>query len=289
MFQKYWDVLLVDDEPDVLSISRLAMKGFEVYGLPIKIHTAASKAEAVELLENRFAVNQDFTSVLAVAFIDVVMETDTAGLELCKYIRDDMENYVTQTFVRTGQPGVAPEREVIDNFNISGYISKVDATEDKLYTLVKSGVCQYYWAVMSEWFANATSTIMGIADSRELILSYVRDTVAALAEDDDGNPLKSVDLQMALSIDGNVVELNLDRDTFLSERDRMSKLTSVALSDDGDTLYLDYKNMFIQAVEKTNAFPVECFAKGTFGAPHFLISILHVWLKTIGTLWNTAR
>ena len=79
MFFKNWPVLVVDDEPDVLSISRLAMKNFNVYGLPLKIYTAESKAEAIRLMND----NVEVGCSLAVAFLDVVMETDSAGLELC--------------------------------------------------------------------------------------------------------------------------------------------------------------------------------------------------------------
>ena len=43
-------VVLVDDEPDVLEVSRLAMRHFKVYGLPIRLHTATSKAQAIEVL-----------------------------------------------------------------------------------------------------------------------------------------------------------------------------------------------------------------------------------------------
>ena len=79
MFFKEWVVLLVDDEPDVLSVSKLAMRSFTVYGLPLKIYTAASKTEAIALFQDSF----ELAASLAVAFIDVVMESDSAGLELC--------------------------------------------------------------------------------------------------------------------------------------------------------------------------------------------------------------
>ncbi len=101
MFFTEWEILLVDDEPDVLTSSTLAMKNFKVYGLPLKIHTARSKAEAIEFFRSR--PDQDMTRV-AVAFIDVVMETDSAGLELCQFSRQDMKKLLTQIFVRTGQP-----------------------------------------------------------------------------------------------------------------------------------------------------------------------------------------
>ena len=139
MFFKEWIILLVDDEPDVLGVSKLAMKNFDVYGLPLKIYTAASKADAIRLLND----NAEVACSLAVAFLDVVMENDKAGLELCDYIRNDSGNKLTQIFIRTGQPGLAPEREVVDKYDINGYFTKVEATEDKLYSLVKSAVRQY--------------------------------------------------------------------------------------------------------------------------------------------------
>src|SRR5688500_18109956 len=104
MFNTSWPILIVDDEPDVLRLSKLVMQDFTVYGLPLELHTAASKAEALELMKT------ELTPVLpsvpaprvAVAFIDVVMESDTSGLELCEHIRDTMGNKVVQLFIRTG-------------------------------------------------------------------------------------------------------------------------------------------------------------------------------------------
>ena len=50
MFNTSWPVLIVDDEPDVLQLSKLVMQDFTVYGLPVELHTATSKAEAIELM-----------------------------------------------------------------------------------------------------------------------------------------------------------------------------------------------------------------------------------------------
>ncbi len=131
--------MLVDDEPDVHEVSRLAMRSFRVYGLPIRVHSAASKAEGIEVL-NGLTLGRPEISMASVALIDVVMETDHAGLELCDYIRNEMKNRTLQIYVRTGQPGVAPERTVLDRYDIQGYLSKHEATADKLYTVVKAGV-----------------------------------------------------------------------------------------------------------------------------------------------------
>ena len=139
MFLAEYPVLLVDDDPDVLAVSKLAMRNFTVFGSPVKLYTATSKAEAIEVITSQLSVPAQAGGRLMVAIIDVVMETDTAGLELCDYIRNDLDNKWCQLYVRTGQPGVAPERAVIDRYEINGYFSKVEASEDKLYTMVNTG------------------------------------------------------------------------------------------------------------------------------------------------------
>lgn len=132
-------VLVVDDDADVVSVTKLALREMDGMGLPLEIQTAASKAEAIELYEKQGSWMAD----VAVALIDVVMESDEAGLELCHHIREVAQDRNVQIFIRTGQPGVAPERSVIDQYDISGYFTKAEATEDKLYSMVKTGVRQY--------------------------------------------------------------------------------------------------------------------------------------------------
>jgi len=98
-------VLIVDDEPDVLSVTKLAMRDFDIMGLPINLLTAGSKAEAVELYSQD---DGTWMQNIAVAFIDVVMETDTAGLDLCEFIREEAQDRNVQIYIRTGQPGWPP-------------------------------------------------------------------------------------------------------------------------------------------------------------------------------------
>ena len=92
MLFKEWNVLLVDDEPDVLTVSKLALRDVRVYDLPLRIFTAKNKAEAIELLNTKLATPGLPGGLAAVAFIDVVMETEHAGLELCDHIRHTMKN-----------------------------------------------------------------------------------------------------------------------------------------------------------------------------------------------------
>jgi CheY-like chemotaxis protein len=176
MFNTSWPILIVDDEPDVLKLSKLVMQDFTVYGLPVELHTAASKAEAIELMKTELvpALPTVPAPRVAVAFIDVVMESDSAGLELCEYIRDTMGNKVTQLIVRTGYPGVAPERRVIDHYDINGYFTKAEATEDKLYSLVKTGVRQYLSFMAAMSMSTMTAVTIAAARSRDSLKSVLQ-------------------------------------------------------------------------------------------------------------------
>jgi hypothetical protein len=53
--------------------------------------------------------------------LDVIMETDVAGLELVEYIRNELRNETVRIILRTGQPGQAPERRVIVQYDINDY------------------------------------------------------------------------------------------------------------------------------------------------------------------------
>ena len=173
MFFNEWNILVVDDEPDVLAVTRLALRDVKVYGLPLKIHTASSKAEAIKLLEGPLTLKGSTEPIVAVALVDVVMESDRAGLELCKYIREVADGNSVQLFIRTGQPGVAPERRVIDEYDISGYFTKVELSEQKLYTLIKSGVRQWF----TSWYALMTeasnSNLIAHSNSRKEFLGAI--------------------------------------------------------------------------------------------------------------------
>ncbi|MEI6560217.1 MAG: HD domain-containing response regulator [Rhodospirillaceae bacterium] len=130
-----WTILVVDDEPDVRQVTALNLKDFRFDGRPLRLIEAASGAEARRLL----AEHQD----IAVALIDVVMESEDAGLKLVEAIRQDPRNALMRLIIRTGQPGVAPESVVIDRFDIDDYKDKTELTVQKLYTSVRSALKAY--------------------------------------------------------------------------------------------------------------------------------------------------
>lgn len=130
-----WKVLVVDDEPDIRSLTRLNLKNFRFANRELEILEAASAAEAKALLVEH--------SDIAVALIDVVMETDDAGLKLVEYIRNELGNALLRIVIRTGQPGIAPERYVIEHYDIDDYKDKTELTAQRLYTTVRTAVKSY--------------------------------------------------------------------------------------------------------------------------------------------------
>lgn len=278
MFFKEWVVLLVDDEPDVLSISKLAMRNFEVYGLPLKLYTAESKAEAIGLLNDNLEVG----SSLAVAFIDVVMETDTAGFELCEYIRDGMDNRLSQLFIRTGQPGIAPERTVIDRYDINGYFTKIEATEDKLYSLVKSSVRQYLVFGMSQATLGILNELIAAAGSREDILEIVRPI--------GGFNRELSDIPRWLIIGDEVLFADeVNAGSALTLRGQLQARAGIALNPEGDT-YVKGEDGFqlIRVVGKPSQANATYIFQSRFAPPEHVVHCMHSVVTGLATAWQQA-
>jgi diguanylate cyclase (GGDEF)-like protein len=127
-----WPVLVVDDDEQVHAMTRVLLNDFEFEGRRFAIVSAFSAAEARAILAER--------SDLPVVLLDVVMETQDAGLRLVHHIRRDLGNRHIRIILRTGQPGQAPERDAIVAYDINDYKSKAELTAQKLFTSLVSAV-----------------------------------------------------------------------------------------------------------------------------------------------------
>lgn len=130
-----WKVLIADDEPDVHKVTRMVLHNFSFDGLKLELISAYSGQEAKDIM----AARDD----IALAILDVVMEDEHAGLEVARYIREDLNNRYTRLVLRTGQPGQAPENEVIRNYDINDYKDKTELTTTKLNTLLYATLRSY--------------------------------------------------------------------------------------------------------------------------------------------------
>jgi CheY-like chemotaxis protein len=107
----------------------------EVDGAPLGLLDARSAAEAKTLL----ALHPDIAMIL----LDVVMETEFAGLSLVTHIRKELSNRMVQIVLVTGQPGHAQELEVRNEFEIDGYRLKSELSAYNIYASVNLALNAY--------------------------------------------------------------------------------------------------------------------------------------------------
>ena len=283
-------VVLVDDEPDVHEISRLALRKFSIYGLPVRLHSAASKEEGIALL-NSLTLGRSEFCLASVALIDVVMETDHAGLELCAYIRDVMKNRRMQLYVRTGQPGVAPERSVIDQYDIQGYLAKSEATEDKLYTLVKAGVRQACYTGLSHALQDLLHCLIQSASSRDGITAALRGWQREVRLDLKGETAQSISSALCYMVDDQFVAgVAAWHDEALARRrrDELAALPATTLNEDGDRITMEGRDFLIQIAPTAANAAVQYMLRGTVASPEWEVALYHAYLRSFAALWKQA-
>lgn len=132
---KPWKVLIVDDEAGIHQVTEMALRDVLVVGRPLSFLHAYSGGEGRDVLQREKDV--------ALILLDVVMESDQAGLELVDYIRNELNNQLVRIILRTGQPGQAPERDVIIRYDINGYKHKAELTTTKLFSTVYTAITAY--------------------------------------------------------------------------------------------------------------------------------------------------
>ena len=130
-----WCVLMVDDDEEVHTVTRLALRNFDFQGQELELLSAYSGEGGRAIFESR--------DDIALAIIDVVMETEHAGLDLVHFVRNKLENHRTRLVMRTGQPGQAPQDQVIREYDIDDYKEKTEMTIQKLRTLLYSKLRAY--------------------------------------------------------------------------------------------------------------------------------------------------
>lgn len=287
MWFKEWAVLVVDDEPDILRLSEMVFRHLDVEGVPVRVYTAGSKAEAIHILQHQLSEPAG-PGLLTVALIDVVMETDTAGLELCEFIRNMQRNSFAQLYIRTGQPGVAPERDVIDRYDISGYFTKIEATEDKLYSIVKSGIRQYLTTSFSMVNAMMLNDIVASSMvSQQQIVDSMMEKLTMISQ---ARGVDNVGLVIWID-DDPLVLLNHDADDAEMRRSRLLELEPMPLSPMGETVREDRvrKEALLDIPGSPGGPSIQFLGTGTAMPTNDFIYVLLAWtMHSLSLLWQAA-
>jgi CheY-like chemotaxis protein len=151
-------ILIVDDEPDIHAVTRLSLKGLKYAGRGVELATALSGKDALDDLRAN--------PHTAVILLDVVMESESAGLDACRAIREELQNKFVRILLRTGQPGAAPERKTIEDYDIDGYLPKAELSSNRLWASVRTAM-------------KAFTELLELERGRQ-VLSFLHTSVAAL-------------------------------------------------------------------------------------------------------------
>ncbi len=132
---KKYKLLIIDDEKEIHIMTKLVLSDYSYKGSTLEFLSAYSGIEAKKLIIK----HPDIACIL----LDVVMESNDAGLEVAKFIREDIKNHKIRIILRTGQPGKAPEKDIILNYDINDYKEKTELTNQKLFTTITTALRSY--------------------------------------------------------------------------------------------------------------------------------------------------
>ena len=150
-----WKIIIVDDEPEIHTLTRLALNNFEFAKRPLQLFEALSAQEAKQILVTE--------TNIAVALIDIVMESEDSGLKLINFIRKELNNRLTRLIVRTGQQEAALAQEIIEHYDIDDYKDKTELTIHKLYTTIRSALKSYHDLSILDANRKALKKILDVA------------------------------------------------------------------------------------------------------------------------------
>ena len=174
-----WRILVVDDDPQVHTMTDLLFQDFTFDGSPFQAIHAFSAAEAAERLSK--------DPQIPVALVDVVMERPDAGLKLVQTIRDDLDNPAVRIILRTGQPGEVPERDVVLDYDVNDYKSKAELTSQKLFTALVGALRSWrdimQTAQMADELAEANSNLERRVEERTRELTLALENVSEAKRD----------------------------------------------------------------------------------------------------------
>lgn len=130
-----WKLLVVDTDPQVHENVRQALADYRFDNGRVEILSAGSAGDARALLGEH--------ADIAVVLLEAVLETDTAGLELIPYIRQELANPYTRVIVCTAHPDRVPEDKVVEAYDVNDYRTRAHFTADRLRTSLTMAVRTY--------------------------------------------------------------------------------------------------------------------------------------------------
>lgn len=168
-----WPILIVDDDEEIHRATVFALRGVTLFERPLEFDSAMTAEEARQKLRAK-----RYSCVL----LDVVMEADDAGLKLVGFIRDTLCDQAVRIVLRTGQPGYAPELEVVQKYDINDYKSKSELTSTRLITALASALRSYQQICTIEASRRGLEEIVGAASNLMAVQAVERFSAGVLIQ-----------------------------------------------------------------------------------------------------------
>lgn len=182
-----YDVLIVDDDPDMVRITEFALARVTVDGAPLRLTCCTSAADARALIERegrRFAA----------ALVDVCLETDDAGVEFVRWLRETRSEARTRVILRSGQSSLVADRTELASLDLDGFVAKLDLSRARLAATVTDAVRGF--------LARPSRAPSRRSDAMSSTLTVSRQTLTAAAAESllDGAEARARELGMAISV-----------------------------------------------------------------------------------------
>jgi len=171
---KPYKIVVADDDKEVHQVTEMIFKGFTFEGDPIEMISTYTAADTIEV----FRRNND----IAILFLDVVMEKEFSGLDVIRVIREELRNTSVRIVLRTGQPGEAPEEEVIRDYDLNDYRLKTELTASRLKTTLYSALRNYRDIKILEKHKNGLEKII-VTTSKLFENNTLRDFTTSMLEE----------------------------------------------------------------------------------------------------------
>ncbi|MEY8414976.1 HD domain-containing phosphohydrolase [Tissierella praeacuta] len=128
----FWNVLIVDDDNFIHRMLKKANQDLIFEDKGIIFYSAYTSKEAIEVLEE----NRNIALVL----LDVFLEEEDTGLNLVRYIREDIKDVNIRIVLMTGKNSAILQDKIILNYDINGYENKSDLFSKKMNTVILSSL-----------------------------------------------------------------------------------------------------------------------------------------------------
>jgi len=158
-----WKIMVIDDEQMIHDVSQMVLRNFSYKDRQLEFVHGYSGQDAINLIKEH--------SDTAIILLDVVMETDTAGLDVVKYIRQELKNKTVRIILRTGQPGQAPEHVVVRLYDINDYLDKSKLTSQYLEIALITSLRSYDDIQTISQLTENNDTLESLVSSRTKDLS----------------------------------------------------------------------------------------------------------------------